>query len=58
MDREELFKKIADIQDTLIGLYTEVKNPDYYGDILEAMAVLLDIRLAIEGDYRYILNES
>lgn len=56
MNKEELFKKIGEIQDTFLLMYEEMKNPKYCEDILEAMAVLLDIRLAIEGDYRYIVE--
>lgn len=54
MNKEELFKKIAEVQDMIVSLYGCIESPQYCEEILMAANGLLDIKLEIEAYYRFI----
>lgn len=53
MDKRELFEKIAEVQDLIIGLYDCVK-PSQVEAILMAANGLLDIKTEVEAYYRFV----
>lgn len=53
MDKRELFEKIAEVQDLIIGLYDCVK-PSQVEAILMAANGLLSVKTEIEGYYRFV----
>lgn len=56
MDKEALFKKIAEVQDSIICIYDCKTISDAYPDILEALSGLLDIKCEIDGYYKFMPN--
>ncbi|MBP9993284.1 MAG: hypothetical protein KBS73_07605 [Bacteroidales bacterium] len=54
MNKEELFKKITEIQDIIVSLYDSVKTPVNCEELLMAASALVTVKNDIEAYYRFV----
>ena len=54
MNKDELFKKISSVQDSIISIWDCKRVIEAQEDILNALSGLLDIKVEIESFYQYV----
>ena len=56
MNKEELFKKISAIEETIISIWGYDKISNVQEELLTALSGLLEIKVEIEGYYQYVAD--
>lgn len=56
MNKEELFKKISSIEETIISIWGYDKISNAQEELLTALSGLLDIKVEIESYYKFVAD--